>query len=65
MVKELNGLYGAGPFRAFKIKFPYKAQGTYLYFGTPTDAKEEAMKLQKKINHPYAPKITEITKSLQ
>lgn len=65
MVKELIGLYNAGSYRAWKIKFPYNTHGTYVYFGSQTDAKAEAVKLQKKLNHPYAPKITEISKAFE
>lgn len=63
MVRELSGLYAAGMFRAWKIKFPYKTLGTFVFFGSKTDANEAAAKLRKSLKHPYAPKITEITKS--
>jgi len=63
MVRELSGLYAAGMFRVWKIKFPYKTSGTFVFFGSKTDASAAAAKLQKSLKHPYAPKITEITKS--
>jgi len=65
MVREFSGLYSAGTYRAWKIKFPYKVHGTFIFFGSQTDAKEAAAKLQKSLKHPYAPKISEVTKTFE
>jgi hypothetical protein len=64
-IKELMGGLYRTSYRTFKIKFPYKADGTFYFFGTKEGAVEAAGKLQKQIKHMYAPKITEITKSMQ
>lgn len=57
---ELFGLYNRGSYQAYTIKFPYYSDATYVYFGSKTEAKKEAAKLQKEHEYIYQPSIRKV-----
>lgn len=60
MTPELKGLYNISTYRLWKITFPYKVYGTFIFGGSKAEAISASEKLMVKIKHPYKATIKEV-----